>query len=224
MYNKFFVVGCTMSGVSSLVNNYRILKNESKARLRDKNSNKLIKLNEIEKGSIFKLPSTMNVDDIKLIINESKKYKSLFVFVYRKNLFEKAIAWYSSHVDNNQLDVSFINNWIDNIRISETEIFKLLVNSKVKLKLLTYEDVYVNDYSIMINELKHLNLHLDLETAELFRYSKVPGNSELPGNSSDYKTLNGNFRFKPEIDIHKSKPGFDTCYDLLCDERIEYIT
>ena len=216
MYDKFFVIGCTMSGVTSIVNNYRVLKNETKTKFRnEKINNKEINFNEIKKGSIFKVPASLPLDDIQNVINESRKYNSLFIFIYRQNFFEKALAWYDWHVDNKTLDVKYISNWIDTVKKTETNVYNLLSESNVDLKTLTYEDIYINSYDVMIEKLKLFDLNINKETAKLFRYTRIY-------NTTD-NTLNGNYKWKPEIDIHKHKLGFDICYDMLCDERIEFL-
>ena len=81
----------------------------------------------------------------------------------------------------------------------------------VDVELITYEDLYVNNYNTMIEKLKIFDLDIDIDTAKLVRYT-----------NNKQKTLNGKYNWKPEIDIHKDKPGFDICYNLLSDERIEY--
>jgi len=215
MYDKFFVISCTMSGVTSIVNNYRVIKKETKTKFRnEKINNKQINLKEIEKGSIFKVPTSLPLDDIQNVINESRKYNSLFVFIYRQNFFAKALAWYDWHVDNKTLDVKYISKWIKGVRLVETNVYNLLNRSNVDFKTLTYEDIYINSYDVMIEKLKVLNLNIDKKTAKLFRYTRLY-------NTTD-NTLNGKYNWKPELDIHRDKPGFDICYDLLCDERIEF--
>lgn len=215
MCDKFFVISCTVSGGSSLVNNYRIIKKEPKTKFRnEKINNKKINFEEIEKGSIFKVPASLPINDLQSIIKESKKFNSLFVYIYRENFFEKALAWYSWHINKISLDVNYISKWIKEVKKTETAAYNLLVDSNVNFKVITYEDIYENDYNIMIEKLKIINLDLDIETAKLFRHTRL-------AITPDVK-LNGKYNWKPELDIHRDKPGFDICYDLLYDERIKF--
>ena len=99
----FFVIGCTMSGVSSIVHNYRKLKNQTRVKI-----SKVSDLHLIKNNSIHKFQTKFLKENFDNIIKESKKHNSKFVMIYRKNLFEKALAWYDHHVNNEILDVIFI--------------------------------------------------------------------------------------------------------------------
>lgn len=194
-----------MSGVSSIVHNYRKLKNQTRVKI-----SKVSDLHLIKNNSIHKFQTKFLKENFDNIIKESKKHNSKFVMIYRKNLFEKALAWYDHHVNNEILDVIFINSWIEDVKIKETEVYNMY-KDVVDVELITYEDLYVNNYNTMIEKLKIFDLDIDIDTAKLVRYT-----------NNKQKTLNGKYNWKPEIDIHKDKPGFDICYNLLSDERIEY--
>lgn len=199
-----------MSGVSSIVHNYRKLKNENRSLLKGRNKLRSLDYSVLDDSSIHKLQTKMFYKHKESILDVSKQYDSTFVFIYRQNLFEKALAWYDHHVVNDSLDPIYIKNWLNEIKIHETKVFNYF-KDKVDLFTITYENVYVDSYDIMINTLKILNLDLDYKTAELFRYTNTKA-----------ETLDGKYNWKPELDIHRNKPGFDICYDMLCDERITF--